>query len=78
MKHTLKLAQKLDFTQEVEYFDYLINSYYNGQFTQCRNLFFKMKPSGRLDFFKYLRGCYDDPQCKGVWTFYNDITINGR
>jgi hypothetical protein len=38
-KRLLTLAKELDFTEEHEYFDYMIDSHINGNFTQCKELF---------------------------------------
>lgn len=37
--HIEKLAQALDFRTESEYFEYCIERYINGNFTQCKELF---------------------------------------
>jgi len=55
----LTLAKKLDFTQETEYFDYCINSWFNGNFIQCRELFKAMTKTDRKRLVEYIRGCYD-------------------
>ena len=41
-KKLLTLAKELEFTTEQEYFEYLIDSYINGCFSQCKNLFNEM------------------------------------
>ena len=43
----LTLAKKLDFTNELEYFDYCISSYQNGNFSQSRELFKNMTKADR-------------------------------
>jgi len=50
MKTLLSLAKKLDFTSESEYFEYIIQSYYNGQLTQARELFIKMAKQDKKTF----------------------------
>jgi len=52
----LTLAKRLDFTTETEYFDYCMDSYINGQFDQCRNLFKAMTKADRKQFLQYLNG----------------------
>ena len=55
----ITLAKKLDFTTETEYFDYCINSWYNGNFTQCQELFKAMSKNDRKELIKYIKGCFD-------------------
>ena len=59
MKKLIKLAKELEFNTEVEYFDYCINSWFNGNFTQCKNLFKAMKKEDRKSLLSYIAGCYD-------------------
>jgi len=54
MATLLSLAKKLDFTNESEYFDYCINSYLNGNFSQCKNLFKGMTRKDRKEFLSYI------------------------
>lgn len=42
-KKLLTLAKELDFNQEYEYFDYCIDSFINGNRSQCRKLFAAMR-----------------------------------
>ena len=56
MKALIKLAKELDFDNEVEYFDYCIDSHINGNFTQCKRLFKDMKKEDRKLFISYLNG----------------------
>ena len=55
----LTLAKGLDFTSETEYFDYCINSWFNGNFSQCRKLFSDMTKADRKRLILYIKGCYD-------------------
>lgn len=55
----LTLAKRLDFNTEIEYFDYCINSYFNGNFNQCKKLFSDMAKKDRKELIEYIRGCYD-------------------
>lgn len=55
----ITLARKLDFTTETEYFDYCINSYLNGNYSQCKELFKAMTKADRKNLIEYIRGCYD-------------------
>jgi len=50
----LQLAKKLDFQTGTEYFDYLINSHFNGQLNQCRNLFKAMTKEDKKAFLSYV------------------------
>ena len=56
MKALIKLAKELDFNNEMEYFDYCIDSHINGDFTQCKDLFKAMKKEDRKLFISYLNG----------------------
>ena len=56
MKALIKLAKELDFNNEVEYFDYCIDSHINGNFIQCKRLFKDMKKEDRKLFISYLNG----------------------
>lgn len=55
----LTLAKRLDFTTETEYFDYCIDSWFNGNFSQCKKLFADMAKADRKNLIEYIRGCYD-------------------
>jgi len=54
-KKLINLAKELDFETEIEYFDYIINSYINGQKTQTRALYKAMKEVDKLEFLVYLK-----------------------
>ncbi len=51
----LTLAKKLDFTTELQYFDYCLDSYINGNFTQCRELFKAMNREDKKGLIDYLK-----------------------
>jgi hypothetical protein len=71
---TLKtLAKRLDFQTETEYFDYMINSHYNGNFDQCRKLFADMSKADKKEFITYMQDCWDYPTDKTVFRFYFDL-----
>lgn len=55
----ITLAKRLDFSTETEYFDYCINSYFNGNFSQCKELFKAMTKTDKKRLIDYIRGCYD-------------------
>ena len=52
-KKLITLAKGLDFTNGFEYFDYLIDSHYNGQFSQCKELFNAMRKDDQKHFLNY-------------------------
>ena len=60
----LTLAKKLDFTQEFEYFDYCLDSYTKGNFSQCEKLFKAMTKEGKKRLINYLKETY--PYTEGV------------
>jgi len=51
----LTLAKRLDFTTEDEYFQYCADSYINGNFSQCKELFKAMTRADRHRLISYLR-----------------------
>lgn len=55
-KKLITLAKELDFTTEMEYFQYMIDSHINGNFTQCENLFKAMKKEDKKVFLNYMNG----------------------
>lgn len=67
----ITLAKRLDFTTETEYFDYCINSWFNGNFDQCRRLFKDMTKADRKELINYIKGCYDYKH--DVYTFYFNL-----
>lgn len=55
MKKSLKtLAKELEFNSELEYFTYCIETYINGQRTQCRNLFNAMKKEDQKELLNFI------------------------
>lgn len=66
-KTALKRAKELDFTTENEFFDYMIESYENGQITQCKSLFGSINYTDRKTFIMYLS---DIEEYKEVRNFY--------
>lgn len=66
----LNLAKSYDFETETDYFDYLINSHINGNFTQCKDLFKKLTKDQKKQALNYISGCYDD---KTIYNFYFNL-----
>lgn len=54
MKKLITLAKELDFSNEIEYFEYLVDSLINGNRQQAKNLYKAMKKDDRKRFFEYL------------------------
>ena len=67
VSNILKQARKLDFSTESEYYDYLIDSYYNGNFEQCKGLFKALKSDEQKQLLSY---AYDFSAC---YMFYFDL-----
>jgi len=55
-KKLLALAKELDFNNAVEYFDYLIECYINGNFDSCKRLFAEMEREDQKVFLIYMNG----------------------
>ena len=51
----ITLAKRLDFTTENEYFDYCLDSYTNGNYSQCKNLFRAMTKNQKKQLINYLK-----------------------
>lgn len=49
-KKLITLAKELDFNFEYEYFNYMVDTYINGQFSSCRTLFSEMKKEDQKSF----------------------------
>lgn len=69
-KKLITLAKELDFTTEKEYFDYMIDTHINGQFTQCRNLFNEMSRPNQKQFILYIEQNYNH---NGIRDFYFNL-----
>lgn len=69
-KKLITLAKELDFTTEYEYFNYMIDTHINGQFTQCRNLFNAMSRANQKEFIVYIDNSYTD---KKIRDYYFDL-----
>jgi len=53
-KSIIQLAKTLDFTSESEMYEYFITSYMNGNFSQCRRLFCKLKRDAKKSLLAFL------------------------
>jgi len=67
----IKLANQLEFNTETQYFDYCIDSYHNGNFNQCKELFNAMTKADKKRLIQYIKGCYD--YTHPVETFYFNL-----
>ena len=67
----ITLAKRLDFTSETQYFDYCINSWFYGNFDQCKELFKAMTKADRKRLLEYIKGCYDYQH--KVYDFYMNL-----
>jgi len=71
-KKLITLAKELDFNSETEYFDYLIESHVNGQFSQCRRLFSEMKKEDQKTFVRHITQ-HDFDGIGEVYDFYFNL-----
>jgi len=51
----LELAKSYDFENVPQYFDYIVDSYYNGQKQQCKELHSQLDAEGRAHFLIHLQ-----------------------
>lgn len=68
-----KLAKALDFRTETEYFDYCLESYLNGQYQQCRNLFKDLTKEGKKQLLRYLTKNYSVQEAGACEQFYFEL-----
>lgn len=68
-KKLLTLAKELEFNHEYEYFDYCIDSYINGNRSQCRDLFAAMRKDDQKAF---LTECMDR-EIREIYNFYFEL-----
>jgi len=66
-KKLITLARSLDFNTESEYFDYLIDSHINGNFSSCKRLFANMSRADQKRFMYHCAGFAN------VYQFYFDL-----
>ena len=69
-KKLITLAKELDLEFSSDYYDYLIDSYVNGQKLQCEKLFKAMKKADQ----KYFLASYlNESDDKEIYNFYFDL-----
>jgi hypothetical protein len=51
-----KLFKGLEFSNKEQYYNYCIESYFNGQFTQCKELFNDMPHEYKHEFIDWMKG----------------------
>lgn len=66
------LAHSLDFKEEVEYFDYCIDSFINGNKSQCRDLFAAMRKDDRKSLLQYIQ-TREIGQKQEIYQFYFNL-----
>lgn len=54
-KKILKAAKDLDFTNNKQLYEYMIDTYYNGQFSQLRKLWDKLPNENKHELITYVR-----------------------
>jgi hypothetical protein len=72
MKSLQRLAKDLDFNEDVDYFDYCMLSYINGQMTQCKTLFAQMKREDRKGLLQYINS-REVSKDKEIYQFYFNL-----
>lgn len=58
------LLLALDFTTDEQYYNYLVESYLNGQYTQCHTLYEDMPKKNQAAFKAYLDSNVENPIIK--------------
>lgn len=69
-KTTIKLAEDIDFSTVDQLFEYMVETYINGQFTPCKNLFFELTKECRKSF---LIWCNVNEIDSKVYNFYFNL-----
>jgi hypothetical protein len=73
-KKSLKtLAKELDFINELEYYDYIINSHTNGQPQQGKELFQVMKKEDQKSFLKYIKSESNSDLYQQLYNIYFNL-----
>jgi nucleoid-associated protein YejK len=71
-KKLITLAKELDFNSETEYFDYCIESYFNGNIAQCMNLFDAMRKENQKSFLRHIKQ-HDFEDVEKIYNFYFNL-----
>lgn len=61
-KNLNTLAKELDFQFPEQYFEYCVESFINGQRSQCKSLFNKMKKEDKHGLIDYIRGAHGNDE----------------
>lgn len=69
-KKLITLAKELGFEFNFDYYNYLIDSYINGQKSQCKKLFEAMKKADQKYF---LSSWLNESDNKEIYNFYFDL-----
>jgi hypothetical protein len=54
MKTMKQLVKDYDFDHQINYYDMVIDSFFNGQMSQCKDQFNEMDNSGKKEFMSYI------------------------
>lgn len=57
-KKILKAAKELDFTSDQQLYEYIIDSWYNGNFNQCEKLFNGLPRDNKHELIRHIRDVY--------------------
>jgi len=69
----ITLAKKLDFATGEDYFIYCLESYVNGNFNQCKELFKAMTKSDRKEMLRYIKPSDKNSIDFEAYEFYYDL-----
>jgi len=71
----ITLAKKLDFINGTDYFDYCRDSYINGNFNQCKDLFKALTREQKKECLQYLKPSKgnEDTADMEVWEYYFNL-----
>jgi catalase len=72
-KKLITLAKELDFNSETEYYDYCIDSHYNGNFSQCRKLFNDMSKENQKELLEWIKFCQGSINDNEAYQFYFNL-----
>lgn len=69
-KKLTTLTKELDFKETYEYFDYMASSHFNGNFSQCKDLFKAMRYEDKKQALNYIKGNYRN---ENIYNFYFNL-----